>query len=677
MSTTAAFQIPRNSLAWLLLAQVLVVVPHLPRMPIVLIVVCIACIGVRIMVFRGQWGYPGKWTKAVIVVSGFVLVAVGYGTMLGVDPAVGLLIAAYMFKLLEMSQKRDAFLVVMLGYFVAMTQFLYFQSIAWTVYVFVVSVIVTTGLLGLNQTVGHRRPVATLRSAGYLFLQSLPLMLVLFLLFPRLPPLWSVPLPNQAARTGVTDSLTMGDISQLVQSPDLAFKVTFEGERPPFQDMYWRGPVLSRFDGRTWSQDPLLVRSLWSRSDTPTWTDLVTNLARPVTYSVILEPTQQNWLFSLMVPRLGDDADILITLNHTLMQIDPIRTKRLYQQTSWLEFDDVTPMSPYLSSRYITMPEDNNPQSFARARAWRAEADSDEAYIERVLNWYRDEGFVYSLRPPLLTDDAVDDFLFNTRVGFCEHYASSFAFLMRAAGIPARIVVGYHGGEYNDVANYVSVYQFEAHSWTEVWLEGKGWQRIDPIVFVAPERLTSGIEAAAEGEQSFLADAAFSWMQFRQTLWLTELRLMVSAVSYYWDTWVVGYDTESQFGLISELLSGIGWSGDLKSAQLGWLMVAMFFLGVVVIGVAHATTTRQQKGRALDRAYRRFCELLAKRGYPRSPGETPLAYADRIAAAEPGWATSAQEITQLYTASSYDPGARSKDVIKTIRQRIRQFRLRF
>ncbi|MEX2326211.1 MAG: DUF3488 domain-containing protein, partial [Pseudomonadales bacterium] len=308
------YQIPRNSLAWLLLAQAAVILPHVVRLPVWVTAVCIACIYWRVMVYNGRWRYPGRWTKVAFVLGGIIGVPVGYRTILGLEPAVAMLIIAYVLKLLEMQHKRDASVVVLLGYFVAMTQFLFFQTIPWSIYIFTAVLITTAGLVGLNQTTTHARPVMTFKTAGMILLQSVPLMIVLFVLFPRLPPLWNVPMPSQIAKSGVSDTMSPGDVAQIATSSDLAFKVKFEGQMPPFNQLYWRGLVLSNFDGRTWYQDESAsFRSIWRyRMPEPGWVDNMERQDNAFTYRIIQEPTQQNWLFSLMLPELPQVRELVM-----------------------------------------------------------------------------------------------------------------------------------------------------------------------------------------------------------------------------------------------------------------------------------------------------------------------------------------------------------------------------
>ncbi len=291
------FHIPRNSLVWLLVAQAGVIAPHALslRLPAWIVVLCVACGLWRVMIYQGRWSYPAKWVKVLFVIGGFIGIGWGYGSFLSLDPWVGILITAFVLKLLEMHSKRDAYVVILLAYFVALTEFLYDQSIPYTLAMFLVVTMITAALIGLNQTRSHTRPVATFRLASVLLLQSVPLMLVLFVLFPRLAPLWTVPLQSSIARTGVTDSMAPGKIAQLTQSGELAFRATFAGEVPPPSKLYWRGLVLSRFDGETWMQEDarLYGSSMTNDTPAPAWVDNIVRLGNAVSYSIILEPTNQ------------------------------------------------------------------------------------------------------------------------------------------------------------------------------------------------------------------------------------------------------------------------------------------------------------------------------------------------------------------------------------------------
>ncbi|MFT7133480.1 MAG: hypothetical protein ACI81O_002196, partial [Cyclobacteriaceae bacterium] len=349
------FQIPRNSLGWLLAAQIAVIAPHFSRLPIWVALICAACVLWRVMVFQGRWSYPGRWTKALMVVGGLVGIGVGYqGRVYGLEPAVALLVIAFVLKLLEMHHKRDAYIVILLGYFVAITEFLFFQTIPYALYMLFAVTLITAALIGLNQTQSHHRPMATFKLAARLLGQSMPMMIVLFVLFPRITPLWTVPLESQAAKSGVTDSMNPGDIARLTQSADLAFKATFSGDLPGFSQLYWRGLVLEEYDGRRWSRRGNLRDGIWrDGSDVPRWKDTIERSGRSVSYSIILEPTQQNWLFSLSVPRLPATSDVAMLSDFTLAYAKRlgVTSKFKYEVTSDLDYTLQADLADHVRAR--------------------------------------------------------------------------------------------------------------------------------------------------------------------------------------------------------------------------------------------------------------------------------------------------------------------------------------
>jgi protein-glutamine gamma-glutamyltransferase len=555
------FQIPRNSLVWMLAAQIAVIAPHVPRLPVWVTSICVGCCFWRVMVYQGRWSYPGRWAKVVFVVAGLIGLGVGYkGRVYGLEPAVALLVIAFVFKLLEMQHKRDAYIVILLGYFVAITEFLFFQSIPYAFYMLFAVVLITAALIGLNQTQSHLQPLKTLKLAATLMVQSIPMMLVLFILFPRIAPLWTVPLESQAAKSGVTDRMSPGDIASLSLSPELAFKASFSGAIPASGQLYWRGLVLENYDGKTWTRRANLTDSIWrNKQSKPVWAKDIERLGSTQSYSIILEPTRQNWLFSLATADLPANADIAMLDDYTLAYVHRrgVTTKFKYAVTSDLEYRLETELNDEVRRRNTSLPRDSNPRTRALVNAIWALASNDADYVNRVLIYFADEKFAYTLQPPKLGDDDIDEFLFDSQRGFCEHYAGSFVFMMRAAGIPARIVLGYQGGEYNALANYIAVHQFDAHSWAEVWYEGRGWVRVDPTQMVSPERIQRGLESAVADEDTFLANSPLSWLKYRQLLWLQELRQQLGAIGHYWDNWVVGYNARSQLVFLSKYLEKV------------------------------------------------------------------------------------------------------------------------
>ncbi len=661
--------IPRNVLILLLVALALVILPHVVRLPVWITLLCVACCAWRIMVFRGHWSYPGKWVKALFVFGGFLSVGFGYGTLLGLEPWIAALILAFVLKLLEMHQHRDAHTVIVLAYFVALTEFLFEQSFPYTLYIYACITVITAALIGLNQEAVNVSLQQAMKKASVMLLQAMPLMLVLFVLFPRIAPLWTVPLQTNIARTGVTDTLAPGNIARLVQSDELAFRATFEGPVPPSRLLYWRGIVLSYFDHKdqAWTQERPGVygRTLQSKDGEVPWKDNMEYLGDEVKYSIVMEPTNQNWVFSLTLPEAEGDGRMGLVRDFRFYSFQEINAKFRYELTSHLDNRMDITLSDFWRYRYTLLPDNDNPKTSELAESLRASSDTPEEYLSHVMLYYATEGFVYTLRPPTLNGDTIDDFLFNSRRGFCEHFASSFVYLMRGGGVPARIVVGYQGGEYNRRGNYVAVHQFDAHAWSEVWLEGRGWVRVDPTSVVSPERIESGLESAVEGE--FLSDIGLSLMKFRSSLVITELRLQLSALNHYWDAWVVGYSPSVQMSMLNRYL------GELNRQTLGMILVSVFFGMLGFTALLLLLRRSQHKLAPADREYLKFCRYLANQGLARSMGEGPISYARRVVTFRPDLATSVDAVTDAYIRANFIDD-RPEDV-DTLRKAVRRVRL--
>jgi len=657
-----SYQIPRNSLAWMLLAQAAVSAPHIVRLPIWITLVCIACGLWRIMVYQGRWNYPGRWVKVALAIFGFAGIPLGYDKLTGVEPAIALLIVAFFLKLLEMHDKRDAYIVILLGYFVAITEFLFFQSIPYTIYMFFSVLLITTALIGLHQTKTHIHPVRTIRTAAILLAQAIPLMVVLFVFFPRISPLWTVPIQTSVARTGVTDSMSPGDIAFLTQSDELAFRVTFEGDIPRNRQLYWRGLVLSEFDGKTWTTGSLVQRGVWrSNRDQPTWVDAIEMGGEKFSYNIVLEPTQQNWLFALTMPEVPTDNKLMVLAHYNIASRIP------NQLTSHLGSILSLELSDYWQYRYTRIPVDSNPRTQSLAKFMHSEALNNRDYIDDVLRMYNQQEFIYTLKPPLLGENNIDEFILDSKKGFCEHYAGSFVFMMRAAGIPARVVVGYQGGEYNPRGNYFSVRQFDAHAWTEVWLADQGWIRVDPTSAVAPERIESGLEAAVK--DTFLSDSPLSIFRYRQLLWLTDLRLQMDAIGHYWDAWVVGYTPETQMSILNKYL------GDIDKQKIYFLMLGLFFAILGTIGIFILSKRSKVLLRPAEIEYLKFCGILKKRGYARQRGEGPENFAARVSKSLPGLEDEINLVTQAYVDAIYKSEIQGD--LQRLRKAVRAIRFKF
>ncbi len=640
-----SWQIPRNCLAWLLLSQAALITPHALRLPWWVIATYTLCALWRIMVYQGRWSLPPKFINIVLALLCFLGIYQSYGSLIGLEPTVALLFSGFSLKLLEISKKRDVYVLIFLAYFAALTAFLFSQDFSVAVFILFTLLLITSALVALHQHSYDQLNFVSLRRAVVIFLQAIPLMVLLFIIFPRFDPLWSVPSASGQATTGMSDTMGPGDISDLSQSGALAFRVDFDGERPVKQAMYWRGLVLSKFDGRRWQQGRW-KQDLFNRQQTKAIRERLDN---PIAYTVIQEPTYQPWLFSLALA-YSDERNINIMPDYRLVSIDDVHSRIKYRVLS----DQRAVIEPYLSQQALRfethLPSAVNPRARQFAQQLLAESNDQQQFVDRVLNTFRQQEFFYTLKPPLLGKHSVDEFLFDTKKGFCEHYASSFVFLMRAAGIPSRVVVGYQGGEVNPITGSVLVHQFDAHAWAEVWQSGKGWVRVDPTAAVSPLRIEQGLERALEqGQESFLSDSPLSPLRYRNIQWLNKLRLQMDAFNYYWTRWILDYEGERQLNVLKRLLGKITpW----RIAAL-FIVVGAIVLALVAMGLLKGR--RKTKSSPEIRLYLRLCQLLEKAGFKRLPHEGPIDFARRVTEQQPACKQHVLTATRAFVTLSYEP----------------------
>lgn len=641
----------RNA-AWLLIALGMAVAPHVPRLPLWISLLAAAMALWRLAAARRGMPLPRRWLLVSLALAGAVGTFLSYGTVFGRTGGVALFILLISLKLMEMRNRRDAVVVAFLGYFLIITNFLYDQSIPTAGYMLVTVVTLTATLVGLHHATRPATLRQQLRTAGLLLAQALPIMVVLFIFFPRIPsPMWGVPQDTAAGVSGLSDTMTPGSISELSLSDAVAFRVDFIRPPPPRSKMYWRGPVLWHFDGQTWSAGAS------KRFRKP---NLVAE-GEPVEYTVTLEAHNKHWLFALDLPLQRPERSAL-SFDYQLFSNQPVRTRLRYAMRSQLDYRvDLEESRPFLNLG-LNLPAEGNPRARALARKWRSEAATPGDVVGKALSYFRNEPFFYTLRPPLLGPDPVDDFLFNTRRGFCEHFSSSFAFLMRAAGIPTRIVTGYQGGEINPIGNYLIVRQADAHAWAEVWLEGWGWMRVDPTAAVAPNRLEQGIGSSlpAGDPLPVLARPEFGWLKRARLTW--------DAAANAWNQWVLGYTQQRQLEFLSRVgMNAPSWQG---------MAVALFVgSGGMLLGFAALMLwrLRPRQQDAVQREWLRFCRRLEKRGITRRPSEGPRDFAQRVARSRPQLSARVTAIAQLYIDLRYGTDG-NPAAVKTLRGLVAAFR---
>jgi len=640
-------QVKYAGMLWLLAAQIAVMLPFMRVLPGWLVLVLLGSAAWRIRVLRGHWAQPSLMLKIVAIALGITGLVLSGFDPLALDTMSSLLLLAFAFKSLEVIHRRDAVVVIFTGYFLVAIQFLYSQSIAATLYGVACLVLLTAALVAAYQT-RPKRITAHLKLAGLMVLQALPLMIIVYLFFPRLPPLWAVSVPGGQAMTGISDRMAPGDIAELTQSDETAFRVRFDGPRPVQSQLYWRGLVLNDFDGREWRQfstslsSAELQRLMHTRPEPAISAD-----GRPlqrVDYDVIYEPTQQNWLFTLS-PVIEWQGDAVMGFDYRLMAKQPLQAPYKLKVSSVLNARKG--LRPAATLRNITtqLPQGQNARSLALAEQWRKEVSTAQQYAAKVMANFRQQSFFYTLRPPLTgPNNTIDEFLFETRKGFCSAYAGSFVFMMRAVGLPARVVIGYLGGEWNEDGQYLTVRQYDAHAWAEVWFEDQGWVRYDPTAMVSPQRIEQNLRQAMQQEGSFLEQKLFS---VARVSWLSGLRKKWDSVQYAWRRWVLGYDDEMQGRFLKN------WLGELSVARIG-LMFAVLFAVVIALWVVWLGLTRPpDKAPAVLKLYRKFYRKMEKRGLQRAPDMPPARFAQIAAQQFPEQQAEILEAARLYQRISY------------------------
>jgi len=640
MSTPAREALDHTAVPWLFATAGLTVAPHFEHQPLWLSALT------GLMLLWGGWLWsqnrrlPGRWLLMLLVAASCAGIFAEFRTLFGRDAGVAMLVMFMAMKLLELKSRRDGMIIVTLGYFLLLTHYFYSQSIPTGLWLLAALWIVTATLIRL-----HGGPASTLRATlrygAILTAQALPFMLVLYILFPRVTgPLWGLPQDAHAGKTGLSETMAPGSIASLAQSSEIAFRVRFDGEIPAKGKLYWRGPVLEGFDGATWR--PYGGRPPAERLEA---------LAPPISYETTLEAHNQRWLLALDAPTALPPESTLngaLTANARV----PVSYRQRFRFSSSLDYRFNIAENAVVLRRNLALPADSNPQAQRLANKWRAAEASPEKIVNKALALFASE-FYYTLQPPLLGENSVDGFLFDTRSGFCEHYAAAFVVLMRGAGIPARVVTGYQGGERNPVDGYLVVRQSDAHAWAEVWVADRGWVRVDPTAVVSPARIETGIADALPAGEPLPA-----LIQMRAD-WLRTLRHRWEAVNNAWNQQVLGYDPQRQ----RELLSRLG----LPDAD--WQSMATT-LGIICSLLLAAMTawTLYQKPRhdPASRLWHKALRHMARRQVNCASWETPLAFARRVQEEQPALAEAFNQVVAAYLQARYG----TQNDLKTLREAI-------
>ena len=636
------------NLTAILLSLAMVIAPHAVHLP-----TWIPALVAVVLLARFYFGWrhrklPNKWLLIAVALACTAGIGLSYRTLYGRDVGVAMLTVMIALKVMEMTRPRDTMVAVLLAYFLIVTNFFYSQSIPTALYMLLVVWMITATMIGLQYQAGRPRLIAVLRHAATMILQGIPIMLALFLLFPRVQgPLWGLPQINYSAKSGLSESMAPGDVSSLSLSDAVAFRVLFEKQPEKPAQLYWRGPVLWNYDGRTWRAGlNLTARELTMEA-----------LGPPLRYTVTMESHDRYWMFAIDLP-LAVPQGAYLTTDYQLLSRRIVGERLRYDMQSSPQYRVGVDESPGALSLARHLPPEASPRARALVAQWRVQGGSDRDIVSRALSLFREQPFTYTLEPPKLDADPVDQFLFETRSGFCEHYASAFTFLMRAAGIPARVVTGYLGGEVNPVDRYVVVRQSDAHAWSEVWLPGEGWVRVDPTAAVSPLRIESGLAAAVpEIDRPLLARNSFDWLKQARYAW--------DAVANTWNQWVLGYNPDRQMRFLAQFgLAEVTWQN--------MVIILTAVSGIIILALSLVLLFRinAQRPEPVQRTYLSYCDAMAKRGAARKPSEGPRDFAARVSMQFPEFRETAQKISALYVSLRYG-GGDNRGKLQALRDAVR------
>jgi protein-glutamine gamma-glutamyltransferase len=539
-------------------------------------------------------------------------------TLLGRDAGVTLIVVLLALKTLELRARRDAFVVFFLGFFTLLTHFFYSQSLLTAAGILLALLGLLTALVNAHMPVGRPPLMQAARTAAAMAAMGAPIMLVLFLLFPRMAPLWGLPTDGMTGRSGLSTTMRVGQVAQLALDDSVALRVRFEGAPPAQRHLYFRGPVLSDFDGVEWR--PL-------RSGFPASMALQADLAvsgPALRYEVTMEPHNRPWLFLLEAAVAAPElprTEAFMTADLQWLTRRPMNELVRYRAESFIDFRHGPPTQTVALQDHIELPGGFNPRTLMLAQQLRREIGAGPGFapalVDAALDRLRTGGYTYTLDPGVYGQHTADEFWFDRREGFCEHIASSFVILMRAMDIPARIVTGYQGGELNAVDGYWTVRQQDAHAWAEVWLQGRGWVRVDPTSAVAPGR-TGTLERLRAPEGAFAGA-----MRTLSPDMAARVRAVWEAVNNRWNQWVLNYSQGSQLDLLKRLgFSSPSWT-DLATVLMAVLAIAS------LLGAGWAFWERRQHDpwlRLLERARSRLSAL----GVPVGPQTTPRTLAQQV-----------------------------------------------
>ncbi len=662
ISTGQELRPDRHALYSLIFAILLALTPHIMRLPSWIAVLAVIVFVWRYKIINSRLRPPRSLLRIVVLFSVLYFVFQHYHTLLGRDAGVAMLISLTLLKFIELNTLRDYMLVIFLCLFIALTAFLYSQSIWLGVYLLGVVMILFTVMMYLNHSNRHR-PHTMLKRAAAMVMTGLPVAILLFLLFPRLQGgLFGLPADSHSGLTGMSETMKPGSINELNLSEKVAFRVEFKNSVPTQVQRYWRGLVLEVYEQGVWRK---------RQKEAKVSARVELKKAGVVEYRLMQEPSNKKWVFALDLPISKPDS-LKWSGGQTLRSSGAIRDREQWLLTSAMQYR--LPLESRSEYRINLVSKAVRGEQLRQlATELYRKAGSNRAYIDAVLNYYRNEDFYYTLQPPLTGSAPVQTFMLETRKGYCEHYASSFTIMMRLAGIPARVVLGYQGGEWNEQGDYLIVRQSDAHAWSEVWLEDAGWVRVDPTAAVAPERIEYGLSAVRElirqgkplgnvaGDelQKILAGSLFSRT-------VKDMKLFWDGVNTRWYKWVIDYGAKNQRGLLR-------WAGFRKN---DWSMLVFLLVGLVTLVVSIQAWLLFRNRKNVDPAvqqYQVFCARLARVGFERLPSEGAFSFARRVIGHRPDLQKKVNAVTGMFVAILYG-GLDNDGLQQKLTREVKQFR---
>jgi len=643
----------------------LALTPHLIKLPLIFSAFVALVLGwYGLHSYKGM-RLPNRLLKLLFFITAIILIFTTFGLRFTQHLSITLLaimLSMKTFEIKDQLDRRNIFIVIFLGLFLTGSHFLNNQSIFMITYnslVLILFIGLLTAYNRLPQKAFSIREI--LSTSGPILLQAIPLAIILFIFFPRISePLWSLPDGNPGSQTGLSDTMFPGQITNLTDNNEVAFRVIFQNNVPDKLELYWRGPVISKTDGFLWSRHPAQNRKKHNNK--------IVYETGKTEYTVTLEPHNQPWLFALDMPT-STPQDTYISSDYQLLARQNVRQVKRYQLTSYTNY-----RIPFINEKErainLELPAGVNPRSVALGKKWRQQFSNDNKLVAYAYSFFASQPYFYTRQPPAMLDNPLDQFLFDNKEGFCEHYATAFVYLMRAAGIPARVVTGYQGVEKNEIGDYYVVRQSNAHAWAEVWLDNEGWLRVDPTTAIPPERIKSDILNRQPRELAF-SSLKLPWTKRPQPGFIRKSLNFVydniDNVRYFWNQWVVGFNVEKQ----KAMLDKIGLTANL--ANLVTMLIVFILIVLSLLSLFWLYQSRHCIS-ASKRYYLKFLNKLEKAGLQTSLSMGPLELRNHALTHFPKQASSISAIIKEYVDYQY---GKNPDIAKlqAMRRTIKRLKL--